>query len=250
MAASPGRRPTWSARSRRLLAPDPSQPRFFGRRKGRPLRAGQRALLDTLLPKLSIAQPQAGERLDPGALFEPKPGAVWLEIGFGAGEHLAALAERHPEIGFIGSEVFANGLGGLLARIEAQAIANIRIFPEDVRRLLPALPEASIAKAFLLFPDPWPKARHAERRFIGPDNRAQLARILADGAELRIASDHPVYVDWAVRQIESWPEFELRRHLARPTDWPLTRYESKARAAGAVCTYLSALRRARGPGPI
>ncbi len=227
------------------MAPNEAPPRFYGRRKGRPLRAGQRALLASRLPELAIRAPTAGETLDPRALFDPSPGEVWLEIGFGAGEHLAEQAQRHPEIGLIGCEVFANGLGGLLARIEAEAIANIRIFPEDARRLLPSLPEASIARAFLLFPDPWPKSRHAERRFIGPDNHAQLARLLADGAELRIASDHPVYVAWAIRQIEAWPEFELVRHPVRPEDWPVTRYEAKARAAGAVCTYLTAIRRER-----
>ncbi|MBI4968896.1 MAG: tRNA (guanosine(46)-N7)-methyltransferase TrmB [Rhodospirillales bacterium] len=227
------------------MGPEPAPPRFYGRRKGRPLRAGQRDLLLGLLPRLTVALPPEGQALDPAALFDPRPRSVWLEIGFGAGEHTAAQAKANPQVGLIGCEVFANGLGGLLTLIEAEAIANIRIFPEDARRLLPCLPEASIDGAFLLFPDPWPKKRHARRRFIGPDNLAQLARILADGAPLRLASDHPVYVDWAIRHLAASPDFTLTRHPDRPVDWPPTRYESKARQAGAACAYLTALRRPR-----
>jgi tRNA (guanine-N7-)-methyltransferase len=222
---------------------------LYGRRRGRRLRAGQRELLAHLLPKLRIALPGPGERLDPAALFPAPTADVWLEIGFGGGEHLAWQAARHPEIGFIGAEFFLNGVASLLGHLARGGIEYVRIHPDDARPLLKALPDRSLGRAFLLFPDPWPKARHARRRFVSPDNLAELARILKPGAELRIASDDAGYIAWTLEHLTRAPEFEwLARGPSdwrtRPEDWPPTRYEEKALQAGRRPAYLRFRRRA------
>ena len=223
--------------------PEGARLQLYGRRRGRRLRVGQQELLEELLPKIRIALPEAGERLDPDAVFEREAREVWLEIGFGGGEHLAWQAARHPEIGFIGAEFFLNGVVSLLGHLARGRIGNVRIHPDDARPLLKALPDRSIGRTFLLFPDPWPKARHARRRFVSPENTAELARILKPGAELRIASDDPGYVAWALEHLTRSPDFEwLARGpsdwRARPEDWPPTRYEEKAVRAGRKPVYL------------
>ena len=223
--------------------PEGARLQLYGRRRGRRLRVGQQELLEELLPKIRIALPEAGERLDPDAVFAREAREVWLEIGFGGGEHLAWQAARHPEIGFIGAEFFLNGVVSLLGHLARGRIGNVRIHPDDARPLLKALPDRSIGRAFLLFPDPWPKARHARRRFVSPENTAELARILKPGAELRIASDDPGYVAWALEHLTRSPDFEwLARGpsdwRARPEAWPATRYEEKAVRAGRKPVYL------------
>jgi tRNA (guanine-N7-)-methyltransferase len=145
----------------------------------------------------------------------------------------------------IGCEVYRNGVAALLGQIEGQKISNIRIWPEDARDLMDLLPGRSIARAFLLFPDPWPKSRHAERRFIGPANLDSLARILAPGAELRVASDDAVYLDWVRDHLPAHPAFEPAGEGAgRPDDWPPTRYEQKALRQGLQPGYFRFRRRA------
>ena len=224
--------------------------RFYGRRKGKPLKAGRQGLLETLLPTLKIAAPAPGETLDPCGLFAARPASVWLEIGFGGGEHLAAQAHAHPDIGFIGSEVFLNGVAGVLKHIDTNGVRNVRIFNDDVRRLLPHLPDASLGRIFLLFPDPWPKARHAKRRFISTAMLDELARLLVDGGELRVASDHPVYVRWCLQHAPIHPDFVWPvtgpdDWQARPSDGFPTRYEQKAIEAGRPPVYLRFVRRPR-----
>jgi tRNA (guanine-N7-)-methyltransferase len=219
-----------------------TEERTYGRRRGRKLRPQRQALLDALLPSLSVPI-RAGEPLDPQALFPSAYTAVWLEIGFGAGEHLAWQAERHPQIGMIGCEFYRNGIASLLRHIVERRLENVRIHPDDAGMLLERFPAASIGRIFLLHPDPWPKARHAARRFLGPANLDRFARVMADGAELRIATDHPVYKTWTLWQIGKHPEFEwLARSPGdwtdRPPDWPATRYEQKASRAGRTCLYL------------
>ncbi len=228
------------------------RPRLYGRKRGRPLRPGQRELVDDLLPRLSIGLPAAGE-FDPGALFAPRPRSTWLEIGFGGGEHLAAQAEAHRDTGFIGCEVYENGVAKLLGEIERRRLANIRLFTDDARLLIAALPAASIGRVFILFPDPWPKARHHRRRIVSSDTLGQLARVMTDGAELRLATDKPDYFSWMLERVTADPAFEwLATHPAdwqrRPVDWPPTRYEEKARAAGRAPAFLHARRRARSGG--
>lgn len=221
--------------------------RFYGRRKGRPLRKGQQQLIDTLLPRLAIALPEAG-RLEPRTLFPGKPSQIWLEIGFGGGEHLAELARANPDVGLIGCEVFLNGIATLLAQVSANGHDNVRLHPEDARDLLDALPEASLDRVFLLFPDPWPKRRHADRRFIQPGNLDLLARLMKPGAEFRVASDDPTYIGWALAHLMRHPAFAwtARRPAdwrVRPADWPGTRYESKALREGRQPVFLRFIRR-------
>jgi tRNA (guanine-N7-)-methyltransferase len=224
--------------------------RHYGRRQGRKLRPGRAALLETLLPQIRIPL-QPGRPLDPNALFRARPERLWLEIGFGAGEHAAWQAERHPEAGILACEIFVSGVASLLRHVAERGLANIRIHPEDARPLLAALPDACLDRVFLLHPDPWPKARHAERRFVSQANLDALARVMKDGAELRIASDHPVYKVWALAQMARRADFAwLARRPAdwqvRPADWPETRYERKAQGAGRRSLYLRYRREPRG----
>ena len=221
-----------------------------GRRIGRPLTPRRQALMADLLPRLRVSPPSAGQRLDPFTLFAARPREIWLEIGFGSGEHLAEQAQRHLDVGFIGCEVFVNGVAALLDHIDRGGVANVRIFDDDARLLLPALPEACLARAFLLFPDPWPKTRHAKRRFVGAGNLVLLARLLADGAEFRIATDDAGYVRWVLQQMAGSPDFAWRANgpadwREPPPDWLETRYQRKAQAAGRRPVFLRFERRVR-----
>lgn len=226
--------------------------RFFGRRHGRTLRPLRRRLLDEVLPALALPPPSAIP-LDPGRLFPGGARPVWLEIGFGAGEHLLAQARRHPGIGFIGAEPFVNGIAALLAAWQADPVDNLRLYADDARLLLPTLADASIDRVFLLFPDPWPKLRHADRRFIGRTTVAALARILADDGELRIATDAPRHARWMLGHLAADTDFawQARRcadwRLA-PADWVPTRYERKAAAAGRPTIHLRFRRLSRPCG--
>jgi|HubBroStandDraft_6_1064221.scaffolds.fasta_scaffold418408_2 tRNA (guanine-N7-)-methyltransferase len=222
---------------------------FYGRRKGRPLRAGQRERRTTLLPQLSFVLPESGI-LDPATLFPEPQREIWLEVGFGGGEHLAEQAERHPEIGFIGCELFENGIVKLLGEIDRRDLANIRICSDDARTLLATLAPCSIARIFILFPDPWPKARHHKRRLIAPATLDRLAEIMTDRAELRLATDDPSYLSWMLECVTNHPAFcwTARRPAdwrERPADWPATRYEEKARKAGRAPSFLRFVRRPR-----
>ena len=237
-----------TAGARERGTPEGARLLFYGRRQGRKLRPGRQRLLDELLPRLRIAPPAPGARIDPAALFPARPQALWLEIGFGGGEHLAAQAARHPEIGLLGCEVFVNGIAALLALVEHERLDNIRLWPDDARALLDALPDSCLERVFLLFPDPWPKLRHADRRFIGPQNLARLARVLMPGGELRVASDDAGFVAWSLRHLRAAPEFRWTARRAEdwrrpPADWAPTRYEAKATAAGRQPAYLRFERR-------
>ena len=226
---------------------EPDRRRLYGRRRGRPLRPGQQRLFETLLPQLAIALPRAG-RLDPKTLFPAGLSAVWLEIGFGGGEHLAEQAARHPEIGFIGSEIFENGVAKLLGEIDRRRLGNVRLFADDARLLIEALTPTSIGRTFILFPDPWPKQRHQKRRLVAAATLDRLAEIMPLGAELRLATDDPGYLVWMLEYATAHPGFVwLARRPAdwreRPADWPPTRYEAKARAAGRTPVFLRLARR-------
>jgi tRNA (guanine-N7-)-methyltransferase len=225
--------------------------RLYGRRRGRPLRPGQRQLAETLLPRLAISLPERG-RLDPTALFSAPVSAVWLEIGFGGGEHLAEQAAGHPDIGFIGCEVFENGVARLLGEIDRRGLGNIRLFTDDARLLLDALEPASVGRVFILFPDPWPKQRHHKRRLVAPPTLERLAEIMPKESELRLATDDPDYLAWMIEHVTAHPGFVwLARRPAdwreRPSDWPPTRYEAKAVAAGRTPVFLRFARRLRRP---
>jgi tRNA (guanine-N7-)-methyltransferase len=206
---------------------------FYGRRNGRKLRVTRAAALTDLLPHFELVLAETG--LDPHSLF-PAARGIWLEIGFGNGEHLLALAQRHPDIGFIGCEPFRNGVSACAQAASEADVKNLRIFPDDARRLLDALPSASIARCFILFADPWPKKRHAFRRFINPDNLARLARVLRPDGEICLATDDPGLAKWYEDRFAS-SSFKLQKFDARPSDWPETRYEQKARDAGRSARY-------------
>ncbi len=215
---------------------------FHGRRKGKTLRPGHDRLLRELLPSLRLPEAGLPERL--ADLFPGPVALVHLEIGFGGGEHLAAAARAVPQVGFIGCEPFVNGLTKLLAVVEAEGLSNIRVWDDDAADLLGRLPEASIARAYLLFPDPWPKRRQRKRRFVSDQNLAALARVLAPGAELRFATDIDDYAGWTLARVLRSPD--LRWDPAGPDswrrpwpDWPGTRYEAKAGLAGRPSSYLT-----------
>jgi len=224
---------------------------LYGRRQGRPLRAGRKALLEETLPQLEISLPEDGGLLPPALLFDPPPAEIFLEIGFGGGEHLAWQAARHPGAGFLAAEYFITGVASLLGQLRAAgSAAPLRLYIGDARDLLDCLPDAVLDRIFILFPDPWPKRRHHKRRLIQPATVALLARVLKDGGELRFATDDPGYLDWALQRLTAEPALawqvagpaDWRR---RPDDWPATRYEEKALEAGRQPAYLRFLRRPR-----
>jgi tRNA (guanine-N7-)-methyltransferase len=229
--------------------PEPAAWRnLYGRRRGKRLRPHQRELLETRLAALAprgIRREENPERrpIELGALF-PGAGEVWLEIGFGGGEHMVEMATRHPEVGLIGCEYFINGIAKLLAQIERAGVANLAIHPGDCRDLIDVLPDGSIGQVFLLYPDPWPKRRHHKRRFVSAENMAALARVMAPGAVLRLATDIGDYARHALEVIGRDPRFtwlaERPRDWREPwAGWPGTRYEAKARREGRIPCYLS-----------
>ncbi len=236
----------------------PTARQFYGRRHGRPLRAKLQALVETLLPKIRIDLAEdSHERLDPAAFLSDarqdtgaEPRELWLEIGFGGGEHLAWQAEQYPGVDFIGAEYFFNGIASLLRHIDDRGLTNLRIYDGDVRDLLPRLPDASLGRVFILFPDPWPKTRHNKRRLIQDDALDELARVMADDAELRLATDDPDYLRWMLEHLARRTDFRWTARTAidwrqRPDDWPGTRYEGKAIKAGRTPSYLRFRRQPR-----
>ncbi|MBU1378305.1 MAG: tRNA (guanosine(46)-N7)-methyltransferase TrmB [Alphaproteobacteria bacterium] len=201
--------------------------RSFGRLKSRPIKPRQAALMESRLPQLRIP---AGP-VDPAALM---PGAreVWLEIGFGGGEHMAAQAARAPDVLILGAEPFVNGVASAVRHIDEQGLGNIRLHDNDVRELIARLPDASLARVFILFPDPWPKTRQQKRRLVQPELVAELARTLRPGGRLRFASDVASYVDSALERVVANPAFAWAAGRADdwrvpPADHITTRYEEK-----------------------
>lgn len=229
-----------------MTKPDPSERRrggLYGRRKGPALSARQARLLSDLLPSLRI-DPASPHLTEPERLFGQPVADVWLEIGFGGGEHLGWQAEAHPDIGFIGCEAYVNGIVKLLAEVEARGLANIRIHDDDARDLIGRLGPATIGRVFLLFPDPWPKRRHHKRRIVTLALLADLHRILKPGGEFRFASDSGDYVAWTLARVRANGGFEWLAERPedwrrRPPDWPETRYEAKARREGRRPAFLT-----------
>ena len=223
--------------------------RLYGRRRSHPLRARQQQLLDETLPRLRLDPARAA---DPRAAFAVPVEALWLEVGFGGGEHTLAQMERNAGVGIIASEVFENGLCSLLSRLveegeEATGALpqTLRLWPQDARHLLGLLPEGALDRLFLMFPDPWPKARHAKRRFVNPTLLPLVARALRPGGEWRIASDDPTYQGWVAEVMANQGLFDVPPPAAaRPEGWPPTRYEAKALREGRRPLYWSLIRRA------
>ncbi len=207
--------------------------RLYGRRQAFKLRDRQQRLVDEMLP--TIAVPVDGA-LDARRLFGDDR-AMELEIGFGKGEHLAWHAMAKPERGFIGCEPFLNGVTGLLGDIEDEGLTNVRIHMGDALEVLERLPDASLERVYLLHPDPWPKARHAKRRFVNPGPLDRIARCLKPGGEFRLATDHPIYMRWSVMQMAKRTDFEWLAErpddwVTRCDDWPATRYGTWAADEG------------------
>ena len=228
-----------------MTHPDPDdiiELRSFGRRRGRKLSDRQTGLFEILLPTLQpdLAVP-APTRI--AALFGPDARDVWLEIGFGGGEHLLWQAQHNPDVGFIGCEPFAEGVVKVLTGIEDHGLTNIRVWPDDARAVLRWLPPASIARAFVLFPDPWPKKKHQKRRLLSAATLTLISRALKPGGTLRIATDIPDYVRTIFMAVARVPELRWTARDAsdwchRPSDWPQTRYEQKAHREGRTSSYL------------
>jgi tRNA (guanine-N7-)-methyltransferase len=221
---------------------EPQHLRSYGRRKARPLSGRKERLLAELLPALRLPLDAPPPPL--AHLFDPPVNEVWLEIGFGSGEHLLWQAERNPNIGLIGCEPFINGLASALGRIERLDLRTIRLHDGDARDVLAWLPERSVARIFMLFPDPWPKKRHAKRRLLTPDAVAQIARVLRHGGELRFATDSGAYAGEALNGLLAsglfaWTAERAADWRERPADWPETRYEQKALREGRKPAYLS-----------
>lgn len=223
----------------------PMVPKFFGRRKGRVVRKAKQFLLENMLPQMRVT-PQTDFNAEM-VFGEPKQ-EICLEIGFGDGQHLFGQALNNPQNGYIGVEVFQNGVANLLTLISGikegdnlpddvniydYKVQNIKVFDDDVRLLFKAIPDAFFDKIYLLFPDPWPKNKHAGRRFVNPDNLAEIKRILKSGGLFRIATDHPVYKRHVLRTMYKDTNFIWTAKCGNdwrkePSDWVKTKYQQKA----------------------
>lgn len=201
--------------------------RSFGRIKSRPIKPRQAALMDSLLPELRVPQ----HLFDPRGLM-PAAAEVWLEIGFGGGEHMAGQAERRPDILILGAEPFQNGVASALRHVDERGLSNVRLQDGDARELMAHLPSASLDRVFIMFPDPWPKARHHKRRLITSNIVEELARILKAGGRLRFATDWADYADWTLERVLAsglfdWPAQRADDWRVPPADHLTTRYEEK-----------------------
>lgn len=231
------------------------KPKFYGRRQGRRIRKAKTTLLDAFLPEVAV---NLDAPFNKDSMFGVPVEKVYLEIGFGGGDHLAGQALKNPDTGFIGAEVYKNGVANLLSLITGikegtqlppkititpDRVDNIRVFSDDVRILFANIPDGFIEKVFVLFPDPWPKKRHENRRIINPDNLKEIARILKKGGILRIATDHKVYKGWALRRLNEDNNFRWTATCGNdwkhePSDWVETKYQRKAIREGRKPVFL------------
>ncbi len=222
-----------------------SEPKFFGRRKGRVVRKAKSFLLETMLPQIRVCKQ---EDFDKNKLFKNGAEKLCLEIGFGDGQHIFGQAKNNPNNGYIGVEVFQNGVANLLSLIsgvkegdnlpeEIDALSfevnNIRVYDDDVRKLFQKIPDDFFDKVFLLFPDPWPKKKHASRRFVNESNLKEIARVLKSGGLFRVATDHPVYKRHVLRTMHECSDFLWSAKCGddwrkEPADWVKTKYQQKA----------------------
>jgi tRNA (guanine-N7-)-methyltransferase len=216
---------------------------LYGRSRGKALRKGQKRLLAEALPLFSIAPNDLAE----GRVFTQKPGEVWLEIGFGAGEHLVEQAKANPDVGILGCEPFLNGIVAALARLKREDVSNVRLRHGDAQAVIEAVPDAFFSRVFVLYPDPWPKRRHNKRRLIAQGVIDALARVMRKGAELRFATDIDDYAGWTLTRFLASQHFRWAAAQAdewrRPwPEWRPTRYEAKARSENRRSVYLTFVR--------
>jgi tRNA (guanine-N7-)-methyltransferase len=216
---------------------------LYGRSRGKTLRTGQERLLAEALPRFSIAP----EALATGSAFGALQGEVWLEIGFGAGEHLIDQAKANSDVAIVGCEPFLNGVVAALAGLDRDQISNVRLRLGDAEAVIEAAPDAFFSRVFLLYPDPWPKRRHNKRRFVAPTLIEALARVVRRGAELRFATDIDDYAGWTLARFLASPQF--RWAATRADDWRQpwlgwrpTRYEAKAHSESRRSVYLTFVR--------
>jgi tRNA (guanine-N7-)-methyltransferase len=205
--------------------------RLYGRSQGKTLRAGQQDLVDNFLPTISL--PAEGPITSRVLFGDDRP--LHFEIGFGGGEHMAYRADLLPDHGFIGAEPFVNGVAQALTHVRDGALGNVRIHHGDALQVLARVPDGALTMLYLLHPDPWPKARHAKRRMMNDGPVSMFAQKLKSGGEFRFGTDHAVYLrhalmimrrhtdafEWQVEGPQNWQ--------VRPSGWPETRYEHKAR---------------------
>jgi tRNA (guanine-N7-)-methyltransferase len=222
----------------------PRRRALYGRSRGKTLRQRHARLMRETLPAAEIGP---RDLADPSALFDFSPREIWVEIGFGGGEHLLDQAAAQPDIGFIGCEPFINGIAKLLAGVDERGLANVRIHSGDAGALIAAMRPGFLSKVFCLYPDPWSKRRHNKRRLISPDIIADLARAMRPGGEMRFASDIDDYCGWTLRRFLDSKCFSWQARHARDwrepwPQWRATRYEEKARREGRTSSYLTFLR--------
>ena len=222
---------------------------FYGRRHGRRLRANQAAFLQEGQDRFAITPDllNDGDDFDPRGWIKPPSGEVYLEIGFGGGEHLAARAAESPDHGFIGAEPFMNGVASLCRHLIEGQLNNVRFWPEDVRLLLPRLKSGCLDGAFILFPDPWPKSRHRSRRIVQQEMITTLARLIRPQGKLLLASDDPTAKSWMLEQMMRRSDFKWTAETAHdwrtpPEGWPGTRYMAKAEKANRKSAWFSFIR--------
>ena len=216
---------------------------LYGRSRGKALREGQKRLLAEALPLFSIVS----EHLAEGRLFARTPREVWLEIGFGAGEHLVEQAKANPDVGIVGCEPFLNGIVAALAGLKREDVPNVRLRHGDAQAVIEAVPDAFFSRVFVLYPDPWPKRRHNKRRFIAQGVIDALARVMRKGAELRFATDIDDYAGWTLVRFSASPQFRWAATQANDwrcpwPEWCPTRYEAKARVENRRPVYLTFVR--------
>jgi len=237
-AAGPGAPPRHENPARTPEHP----PGLYGRRKGKKLRERQAELLRTALPGATFDASRP--ILDAAALFPERPASLWLEIGFGSGEHLATEASRHPDFGYIGCEAFLNGVAKALTLIDESQLRNVRLYQGDARAVIEALPQSALDGVYLLYPDPWPKRRQRKRRFLSDEMLGRLARVMRPGAELRFATDIDDNAGWTLTRVLRSADFTWTARNAKDwrspwEGWSGTRYETKAILVGRRPVYLT-----------
>jgi tRNA (guanine-N7-)-methyltransferase len=215
---------------------------FYGRIRGKTMRTSQKGYLADDLGPLTLRGVMRDDnperhQFDPVPVFGARP--LWLEVGFGGGEHLVHMAALYPDVGIIGCEVFVNGVAMLLGKVRKAAVTNIALHPGDVRDVLEVLPDASVARVFLNYPDPWPKRRHHRRRFVTQDHLSMLHRVMAPGAEFRVATDIPDYVRQTLAEAPRAGFDLVDQGGVAWADWFSTRYEQKALREGRVPHYMT-----------
>ena len=225
-------------------ARDNNEPKFFGRRKGRVVRKAKSFLLENMLPQIRVKEVTDFNK----NMFGTEKKEICLEIGFGDGQHIFGQAKNNPDVGYVGVEVFQNGVANLLSLISGikegdnlpisdnaseYDVNNIRVYDDDVRKLFQKIPDNFFDRVYLLFPDPWPKKKHASRRFVNPDNLKEIARVLKGGGLFRVATDHPVYKRHVLRTMHEAKDFVWTAKCGddwrkEPVDWVKTKYQAKA----------------------